>query len=59
MMKGLSINKKCNSKIIQEFFSLIKELRDCIKNNIKIIEMEDIKELLEKGLFVFEDINNI
>ena len=59
MMKGLSINKKCNSKIIQEFFSLIKELRDCLKNNINIIEMEDIKELLEKGLFVFEDINNI
>lgn len=60
MMKELSINSKnCNSTIIKNFFSLIKELKDCIKNNIKLIEMQDIKEILEKGLAVFEDIVNI
>ena len=60
MMKDLEINQmNCNNKIIQKFFSLIKELNNDLKENIKLIEQEDIKEILEKGLNVFEEINNI
>ena len=60
IMKDLEINQKnCNNAIIQKFFSLIKELNNDLKENIKLIKQEDIKEILEKGFNVFDEINNI
>jgi hypothetical protein len=56
MMNELKINKNCQNENIKKFFELIKEYRDFINDNIKLIELEDIKEILEKGLSVFDDI---
>jgi len=57
MMNELKINKNCENENIKKFFRLIKTYRDFMNENIKLIEQQDIKELLEKGLNVFDEIN--
>ena len=60
IMKQIGINRKnCDNEKIKKFFELIKELNDFLNENIKLIEQEDIKNILEKGFNVIKEINSI
>ena len=59
IMKELDINKNNNNLKIKNFFELIKDLKDFINENIKLIEEKNILELLTEGINVFSNIYNI
>ena len=58
IMVELGINSKnCDNEKIKKFFELANDLSNFFSENLKNIEQEDIKEMLEKGFNVFNDIN--
>ena len=60
MLKILGIkSKECNNETINKFFDLFKDLNCFLKDNIKLIEQQDIKEFLEKGYEIIDKINNL
>ena len=60
MMNELGINNNnCENEKIKQFFIFSKEIRNFINDNIKLIEQEDIKEFLEKGFNIFDNISKI
>ena len=59
-MKEYKVSQKnCYNKNINKFFALIKELRDFLNENIKLIDQNDIKEILVKGFDIFDKINKL
>ena len=60
IMVELGINSKnCDNEKIKKFFELTNDLSNFFSENLKNIEQEDIKEMLEKGFNVFNDINKL
>ena len=56
-MKALGItNKDCKNETINKFFEQIKNINTFLKDNLKLIEQKDIKEFLEKGYDVINQI---
>ena len=59
-MKELGINNKdCKNETIKKFFKLINSMHSFLKDNLKLIQQEDIKQFLEKGYNVINQINNL
>ena len=48
---------ECNNESIKKFFEIIKKINNFLKENIKLIGQQDIKELLEKGYEVTDKIS--
>ena len=60
MLQILGIkSKECNNETINKFFGLFKNLDSFLKENIKLIEQQDIKEFLEKGYDIIDKISNL
>ena len=60
MLQILGIkSKECNNETINKFFDLFKKLDSFLKENIKLIEQQDIKEFLEKGHDIIDKISNL
>ena len=60
LMKELGINNKdCKNETIKKFFKLINSMHSFLKDNLKLIQQEDIKQFLEKGYNVINQINNL
>ena len=60
MLKILGIkSKECNNENIKKFFDIFKDLNRFLKENIKLIEQQDIKEFLEKGHEIIDKISNL
>ena len=60
MMNELGIkSKECKNENINKFFGLIKELNIFLKENLKLVEQQDIKEFLEKGYDIVYKISNL
>ena len=60
MMKELGINsKECKNENIKKFLDSFKNLNNFLKDNITLIEQQDIKEFLEKGLEIIDKISNL
>ena len=56
-MKALGItNKDCKNETIKKFFEQIKNINTFLKDNLKLIEQKDIKEFLEKGYDIINQI---
>ena len=57
LMKALGItNKDCTNETINKFFEQIKNINTFLKDNLKLIEQKDIKEFLEKGYDIINQI---
>ena len=52
-------SKECNNEKIKNFFELMNKLNIFFKENFKLIEQQDIKELLEKGYEVIDKISKL
>ena len=50
-------SRECTNEKIKNFFELMKKLNDFLKENLKLIEQQDIKELLVKGYEVIDKIS--
>ena len=60
MMNQLGVkSKECKNEIVNKFFQLIKNLNVFLKENMKLIEQQDIKEFLQKGYEIIDKINNL
>ena len=60
LMKALGItNKDCKNETIKNFFEQIKNINTFLKDNLKLIEQKDIKEFLEKGYDVINQIMDL
>ena len=60
MINQLGIkSKECKNVIVNKFFQFIKKLNDFLKENMKLIEQQDIKEFLQKGYEIISKINNL
>ena len=60
MINQLGIkSKECKNEIVNKFFSLIKKLNEFLKENMKLIEQQDIKDFLQKGYEVIDNISNL
>ena len=60
LMKELGINNKdYKNETIKKFFKLINSMHSFLKDNLKLIQQEDIKQFLEKGYNVINQINNL
>ena len=60
MINQLGIkSKECKNEIVNKFFGLIKKLDGFLKENMKLIEQQDIKDFLQKGYEVVDKISNL
>ena len=60
MINQLGIkSKECKNEIVNKFFGLIKKLNEFLKENMKLIEQQDIKDFLQKGYEVIDNISNL
>ena len=60
MLNQLGIkSKECKNEIINKFFQVMKNLNNFFKENLKLIEQQDIKELLQKGYEIIDNISKL
>ena len=60
MLNQLEIkSKECKNETINKYFQVMKNLNNFFKENLKLIEQQDIKELLQKGYEIIDNISKL